>query len=128
MKLSYSDNDESKAQTFTLKLKARRIELHILVRDAKTYLLVSLSGQDHNLPSKQKIQGPYHSKPSAQSAVSAIKNALIADGYECFDEHPIWAIQAQQAAREVRQETQTYSGNFAFDPKDVYFNQPEDDL
>ena len=128
MKLSYSDNDESRAQTFTLKLKARRIELHILARDANTYLLVSLSGQDQNLPSKQKIQGPYHSKPSAHSAVSAIKNVLIAKGYECFEEHPIWAIQAQQAARDVRQETQTYTGNYALDPKDVYFDKPDDDL
>jgi hypothetical protein len=125
MKLNYGYAEDIKALSYVLRRKAQRIEFHILARDVSTYILISYSGSDNALPSKQKVQGPFHSKDQAQSAVSAIANALKVDDYETSEEHTIWAIQAQHAARSLRLETSSASGDYSFDPQDVYFNKPD---
>lgn len=115
----------------------KRIELHIKRRDKSTFMLVCISGQHDQASSitdrshqsdnsknveikASKIQGPFHSHEQAQGSANAIINALNRDGFLLENTYPLWEMFAQSLCNKSKQLNLKTSGDYAFDPKDVY--------
>ena len=115
----------------------KRIELHIKRRDKSTFMLVCISGQhDQASPITErshqsdnaknveikasKLQGPFHSLEQAQGSANAIINALNRDGFLLENAYTLWEMYAQSLCNKSKQLNLKTSGDYAFDPKDVY--------
>lgn len=123
MRLNYSDREQfAKVNSVSLLKAGHRIEFHLKSRNEHTWCLVCLSGEDDSFPQKNKIQGPYHDREQAAGAMTAIISSLSGKGYKPNTEGAIWKMQAQALIRSLRTEVEGSTGDFEFDPDDVFFD------
>ncbi|WP_317928749.1 hypothetical protein [Halioxenophilus sp. WMMB6] len=88
----------------------------------KSYTLIAFS----RVADSERIarQGPYTTRAQAVAARTAIINELLRLGYEVAESQPLWELKAQQEISRIRQTKSQSGGNYAFDPKDVFFDFP----
>jgi len=92
---------------------SRRVELYIKQIDDEAYALVALAGEPQHQPDRSKCQGPYRTAPQAEAALRGIAGSLLEKDYAMARHHPIWAVQAQRLARQIRDERR--AGECAFE-------------
>lgn len=118
MKLYYLHTGEGALRVLVLKGTGERIELYIKSVDEEAWALVGLGGQPDQQPWRHKCQGPYDSAAHAEGAVRGIAAQLLERGYHVVaGEHPVWAVQAQRFARNIRRSGEDSSGVYAEGPE-----------
>ena len=95
----------------------RRVELFIKAIDEDAFALVALAGTPAQQPDRSKCQGPYRNAPQAEAALRGIAGALLEQDYRMERQHPIWSVQAQRLARQIRDDRNRNAGDYAFDPE-----------
>lgn len=95
----------------------RRVELYIKQIDDQTFALVALAGEPTSQPDRTKCQGPYLKAPQAEAALRGIAGTLLDKDYSMTRQPPVWSVQAQRLARQIRADHSENSGNFSFDPE-----------
>ena len=86
--------------------------------------ITGVEHQSYNAKSAEikasKLQGPFHSLEQAQGSANAIINALKRDSFLLENVYPLWEMHAQSLCNKSKQLNLKTTGDYAFDPKDVY--------
>lgn len=99
-----------------------RIEMVIKANEDDSFSLVAQSGLRDKPAELNKLQGPYQTLDQALAARGAIAQQLESKGVQQIDAQPIWSLQAQAVIKRLRQERGDNTGNYSFDPSDVFFD------
>lgn len=100
-----------------------RIEMVIKANEDESHSLIAQSGLTNKPAELSKLQGPYQTQDQAIAARAAIADQLFNKGFQLLDKvEPMWSIQAQGAIKRLRQQRQDNTGNYSFDPSDVFFD------
>jgi hypothetical protein len=100
-----------------------RIEMVIKANEDESHSLIAQSGLTNKPAELSKLQGPYQTQDQAVAARAAIADQLINKGFQFLDKvEPMWSLQAQGAIKRLRQQRQDNTGNYSFDPNDVFFD------
>ena len=100
-----------------------RIEMVIKANEDESHSLIAQSGLTNKPAELSKLQGPYQTQDQAIAARAAIAEQLINKGFQLLDKvEPMWSLQAQGAIKRLRQQRQDNTGNYSFDPNDVFLD------
>ncbi len=99
-----------------------RIEMVIKANEDESFSMVAQSGLKDKPAELNKLQGPYQTLDQALAARGAIAQQWVSKGFERVDVSPIWSLQAQAVIKRLRQERGDNTGNYSFDPSDVFFD------
>lgn len=121
MRLQYDKTPMDSRQPLVLTgVGGQRIEIHIKKNHSDSFTLISFAGDSGCSPNKERLLGGYQHRDQAVAAARAIVASLPAGVFRRSADEPRWSLEAQRIIRQMRLEQADNTGNYRFDPKDVY--------
>ena len=123
MILQYNADIAHTRKPIFMVLGQHRIEMYVKTISQEYWHLVLFSGQnDSPLPKKETSKGPFQCADEAVGVRSAIVQCLMGRGYNVEQVSALWEMEAQRVLNENKAIREDNSGDYSFNPKDVFFD------